>query len=603
MSLRSMPHQLDKTVPEWRILEDILPLFSADLPWCVADTGSRGFWSTIIRFLQWHRPRQSAAITTAIENEINLKNFRADLATIDEYHPHYQLPDHVYKTCKKKLSELLLVLENLVEDSVIEVASKTQPENQQVASKIQPENQQVASKTQPENQQVASKTQPENQQVASKTQPENQQVASSEETQSWLDLQSWAETPFVQAVTQFLPLNHISAQAPRLSPRASIDPEAARLTPQFQKLEILSLIVQECSNPKEDITSSCVKFIKLKQTPSQFQEVAKKANVAMRCLVDIAEKDSRNQFRIRKTRKIPILNWKNPMPWETTYRLFNMLLDKTCLGHEARFQLNGFKIDSEGENLPLDVFISSCPHKDPPVVSPSWQEGRYTYHMDEITPPRGEMTIINDLCFSSPSHRQSEHLPPVLNIRVIDFDKLNNAYERWRPTEHSIRLGATPTISLAHLLDNGFLRDVRDGGVFNVGDKAVLALSLGRCLLHCFQGLLMQQEWSSHNIHFLHQRTTSTEAIFNIHHPYVACHFPKTKEERERVSGYSTFLQNDALLRSAVKPKDCELSLWSFARLLLEIDKGQRIPLLSEPEIFQSFNDLNRGEPGSLRCP
>lgn len=211
----------------------------------------------------------------------------------------------------------------------------------------------------------------------------------------------------------------------------------------------------------------------------------------------------------------------------------------------------------------------------------------------EIAHPNDDMTIINDLCFPGPSHQQTEQLPPVSDIRIIDFDK-SNAYQRWLPTEHSICRGATPTISLAYLLDNGFLRDIGNGGVFNVGDKAVLALSLGRCLLHCFQGLLMQQEWSSHNIHFLYQRTTSTESIFNIHHPYVSCHFTKTREEIERVSRYSTFLQNDTLLRSAVEPFDCGRSLLSFARLLLEIDKGQRIPLLNEPDISESFNRRNK---------
>ena len=338
-----MPHQLDRTVPEWRILEDILPVFSATLPWRVADNRPRGFASTIIHCFQWLRPLRLTATTIAIENETKLGNFRTDLATIDEYHPHCQLPDHVYNNCKKKLSELLSVLENVVEDSVIEVASKTTTQNQRVD--ISPR------------------------------------------IQSWLNLQPWAEMAIVQAVTQFLPLGHISALAPPLLAQSSIDAEAACLSPQYQKLESLCLIIQEHSMPKKEIASSCVKFIKLKQTPSQFQEVAKRANIARRCLVQAAEMYSRNQFRIRSNRKIPVSNWGNPMPWETTYQLFKMLSDKICPGHEARFQLNGFKMDSEGEKLPIDVFISSCPRESPPVISPSWQEGRYTYFMQYVSPP------------------------------------------------------------------------------------------------------------------------------------------------------------------------------------------------------------------------
>ncbi|KAJ8133162.1 hypothetical protein O1611_g461 [Lasiodiplodia mahajangana] len=479
-----------------------------------------------------------------------MERFRVELTAMEEHYRRCEVPDHIYNNCKEKLSELLSVLENVVEDSVIEVASKIQT-------------------------------------------TQNQQLGISPQIQSWLNLQSWAEMPIAQAITRFLHLpskDYTPSHALPLPGRASIGPETEILSPRYLKLESLSLIIQKRSIPKKEIASSCVKFIKLKQTLGRFQEAVRRATVAKMCIVDIAENHSPiDQVKIRMNRKIPSSNWRNPIPWEITYRLFNMLSEKTCPGHEARFQLNGFKMDSEGERLPLDVFISSCPRDDPPGVSPSWQEGRCTYFMHDIIPTNDGLTFITDLCFPGPNKQQTQPSPPVSDIRIIEFDK-SNAYQRWLSTEYSICRGATPTISLAYLLDNGFLRDLDDGGVFEIGDKAVLALSLGRCLLHCFQGLLMQQEWSSHNIHFLYQRTTSTEGIFNIHHPYVTCHFPKTVEERMCVSRYSTFLQDGTPLRSEVKPNDCAVFLWSFARLLLEIERGQRIPLLSEPDILESFN-------------
>ncbi|KAH6652865.1 hypothetical protein BKA67DRAFT_646874, partial [Truncatella angustata] len=270
-----------------------------------------------------------------------------------------------------------------------------------------------------------------------------------------------------------------------------------------------------------------------------------------------------------------------------------MLSGRTCLGHEARFQLNGFKLEEQLEHLPLDVFVSCCP----PIDSATWQEGRYTYFVQDIDPH--DVNFINTLCFPKSNLQSTTSLDCESEILIIGFDKCY-AYRRWTTGESPVSRGATPAISLADLLDNGFLKDSRDGGAFNIGDKAVLALSLGRCLLHFFQGLLMQQGWSADNIHFLCQYNTSGKVISNIHYPYVTCRFPKTDEEKiNNEMKYSELLQSDALLETTVEAVDCELFLWSFARLLLEIEKGQSIPLLSEIDLWAGVNgrtNYSRGD-------
>ncbi|KAK6853727.1 hypothetical protein PG995_010539 [Apiospora arundinis] len=131
------------------------------------------------------------------------------------------------------------------------------------------------------------------------------------------------------------------------------------------------------------------------------------------------------------------------------------------------------------------------------------------------------------------------------------------------------RHGATPTISLAHLLENGFLRDKKHGGAFNPLDKAALALSLGRCLVHYFHGHLMRLPWSADNIYFLHQYKDSQHWLFNIHHPYVTC---RTRKETKEVI-------SDDILDRPVNPGKCQAILCSFARLLLEIENGHRIAI------------------------
>jgi hypothetical protein len=95
-------------------------------------------------------------------------------------------------------------------------------------------------------------------------------------------------------------------------------------------------------------------------------------------------------------------------------------------------------------------------------------------------------------------------------------------YRRHKPVGRQSPVGkAYPTASLVQLLKHGVLSNETSGGIFKDDDKAVLAFSLGLCLLHLFRGWWMQDVWSADAIYFLYKPTKERGQIFNIHYPYI----------------------------------------------------------------------------------
>lgn len=145
----------------------------------------------------------------------------------------------------------------------------------------------------------------------------------------------------------------------------------------------------------------------------------------------------------------------------------------------------------------------------------------------------------------------------------------------------------SPTVTLSYLLDQGYFQPIIRKGAFTLDDKAVLALSLGRCLIHLF-GTSWTREWSSETVLFLRQESADStfEEVLNIHHPYLAC--PLTGSEAVG----SAEAVDIALGHSHIQ-------LMSFAKLLLEIETGDRIttqasasPERLEKEICQVLDQL-----------
>ena len=152
--------------------------------------------------------------------------------------------------------------------------------------------------------------------------------------------------------------------------------------------------------------------------------------------------------------------------------------------------------------------------------------------------------------------------PPILKM-FFQEGKLyhDERYQDGRPAPQE----SAPTMSLAELLERGVLllesSAEASKGLFTLADKAILALSLARCLLHLFRSSWMHETWTADNVHFLHQPGDSGDWIFDIHHPYVTC-------------SLGTSIADDEPQWQA---NGCQTFLSAFAKLLVEIEAGRQI--------------------------
>jgi hypothetical protein len=163
--------------------------------------------------------------------------------------------------------------------------------------------------------------------------------------------------------------------------------------------------------------------------------------------------------------------------------------------------------------------------------------------------------FVSDLCrlIDETYNTQGEY-----NVVNVQFDQRYLWQNPSNPRQPA-GIGASPALSLQSLLQQGYLHELSADGAFSVGDKAVLALSLSRCILHLFQGSWMQQPWMADAIQFRQSHTG--DEVLDIHHPYIACSLSKFK----------------AVDSPNLNPVDCQYILLMFARLLLEIETGEEI--------------------------
>jgi hypothetical protein len=180
--------------------------------------------------------------------------------------------------------------------------------------------------------------------------------------------------------------------------------------------------------------------------------------------------------------------------------------------------------------------------------------------------------MLNDVCRSIYKFKSSRTRPSLFNIK-FDDDYL------WHPSKTDERSGyggASPTMTLEELIERGYLREKIDDSVpFNMDDKAVLALSLARCLLHLWQGLWLKEPWQAESIQFI----SGPDKVLDIHRPYITCLLKKPRPGDPPAS----------------TPNEFQPTLLAFARLLLEIETGTRIPAeppLPSPEEVEAAIDL-----------
>lgn len=123
--------------------------------------------------------------------------------------------------------------------------------------------------------------------------------------------------------------------------------------------------------------------------------------------------------------------------------------------------------------------------------------------------------------------------------------------------------GAIPSITLGELLEQGYLQETdNDHSNFNMNDKAILVLSLSQCLIHLWHGPWLKEPWKAEAIQFLNDPSK----IIDIHRPYFTCSLNKGLRDG-----------SPQLNIRDIQLSDLQPTLLAFARLLLEIEVGQRV--------------------------
>ncbi|CAI6097456.1 unnamed protein product [Clonostachys chloroleuca] len=339
--------------------------------------------------------------------------------------------------------------------------------------------------------------------------------------------------------------------------------DATSEAPEYRNLDNLAEWVQKHKLHTEswaqghqhrEVIAECQAFLTLKHPVTKFQKGAAILRSTMRKL----KSPSLNKSPSPK-REIATTNWKYSQPRELSHQLYCLLQKRTCHfngDHKAKLQLDGFLLDNLNEELRLAVFLSSCP----PPCDKVWLPGQYT------SAKENSMNLDHDeldLCrLFGQHHRHTDEGIPILSLlfvedyMILEPGSLDPPPSAFQPS--------SPTMSLASVLESGLLGDLYVNGQFTDGDKAMLALSLGRCLLHLFSGAWMQEVWTSESIHFLCQSDEHEYRIFDIHHPFVTCSLAKPSH-----ADYAEPIK--------LTPTTCEPFIRNFAIILLEIETGKKL--------------------------
>ncbi|KAK6331659.1 hypothetical protein TWF718_002207 [Orbilia javanica] len=195
----------------------------------------------------------------------------------------------------------------------------------------------------------------------------------------------------------------------------------------------------------------------------------------------------------------------------------------------------------------LDLFLSGCDGTE------QWQEVQCEHHT-----PRNSICRIDDLC---------------LTLQNCADQRLQIVVEVLNDGSHSIHYSPQPASrlyprasfsgSLEHLIESGSFQNISFSNTsslmtnrFTLKEKRILALKLGLCFLNFFDARYMTESWKSSGIIFL----ALPELKIQESQIYINCSLAlrRTQESEWYHPGHPV--------------------LTSFARLLLEIDEGQKWP-------------------------
>ncbi|EPS44200.1 hypothetical protein H072_1881 [Dactylellina haptotyla CBS 200.50] len=499
-------HTLDDELPEWQLFEAVQPLFASNLQW----------------ELRRHSAGRVGVDAEAIGSENLLDFFKYEMKRLPDNAPGKKLSCEVYGNCIETLTDLLDLLERLVQEHILHDLELG--ESEEVKGNIK---------------------------ISNLPDPKlkEQLVVSAS---MFTSIYSWLGVEFA-APLQSPPEPLFDSSSSNHKGQEDPAPEENKDHP---KLRALGKAVSIALEDGTDLGQTCSAYLQLDHTTEEFADAVDVLSSFNTCLESPDVSGGAKPHDLTYALEISRTRWEDVGPSNFSSLLFNILQKKIsgCQAnqsekHQAMLRLNGFQL--EDNPLAFDMFFHPCKR------SNYWQESRFTpkgKNLQNFARPE----FVHNLC--GYIDRFPEESNPV--VLSIAFDKTKLLATTADLLAHA---GALPEKSLEDLLGRGFFRKPTAGGAFSPGDKAVLTLSLARCLLHFFQGPWMERPWSAESVRFL-QRNTSTE-ILDIHHPYIRYVLPNE-------------------VGTTVEPKFAKFQrvMLSFGRLLLEIETGENIVIDSSLE-------------------
>jgi hypothetical protein len=343
-------HNLDEEFPGWAILANVLPLFVADMPWTVS--------------IPMGRP-PTAAASDEVEFDNLKREFRIKIGALPDLLPEKTLSAQEFNVCKNALMPLLHFLENVVPISV--PISNTHAPAADEYDKAEDSKK--------------------------KKDEKSQRMAGVRAWASVLIPAGWTDagTALVNNLSRFITaaVAYTQAAGTATAVRRGTAPRPAPDTGNnilnLDKLRTLGEFIQK--NIGGDLVELCKPYLRLELDLQEFKEAADHAE-------DIAElfKDAAIPEPEPGGQEVSETNWKELKPRQVSCKLFYLLRERTSCQpenefqeakfHEAKLQLDGSQLDSLGESVRLDIFLSSCP----PLPPTWWRQGWYTLVSRSVIP-------------------------------------------------------------------------------------------------------------------------------------------------------------------------------------------------------------------------
>lgn len=295
-----MRRALDSTVPEYRILLAVQPVFAGHLHWSGTATLSTHDEVDKLESYSSDSSSDEESLDEGLES-CNLATGRRLKKSMESILPNLSLiprkgvSERAFQNCVEKMSRLLKFLNSLVNENILQ--------------------------------------------------------------HTWTSAES-SSTHSRQGSPSVVPTSPSSPSMVANAPSWKLFP-----THPYERLEVMEMILAAYNEAGQDSLQICRDYICLSQSLKHLNEGIAKAGRVNLFLASIRPRGKRSLIEIPKMTEKPVTNWKSKFAWETSNLLFKRLSKILCNAqeHETKFQLDGQRLNESSDHpLAFDMFLSPC---------------------------------------------------------------------------------------------------------------------------------------------------------------------------------------------------------------------------------------------------